>query len=106
MFLSPSYQTTIPENTEVGMSILKVSAMDRDENNRLFYTITAAENKISIKKFDIDSRTGMSTPMTGYLSEKYTHCTLKAKIFELSFRNPYLIKKKSCVLSRILWKIK
>jgi len=70
MFLSPSYQTTIPENTEVGMSILKVSAMDRDENNRLFYTITAAENRISIKKFDIDSRTGKSTPITGYLSGK------------------------------------
>jgi hypothetical protein len=76
MFLSPSYQTTIPENTEVGMSILKVSAMDRDENNRLFYTITAVENSISIEKFDMDSRTGMSTSTTSYLSGKYILCTL------------------------------
>lgn len=58
LFLSPSYETTIPENMDVGMSIMKVSAIDKDENNRLFYTITAAENEISINKFDIDSRTG------------------------------------------------
>ncbi|XP_071125252.1 protocadherin Fat 1-like isoform X4 [Mytilus edulis] len=61
LFLSPSYETTIPENMDVGMSIMKVSAIDKDENNRLFYTITAAENEISINKFDIDSRTGVIT---------------------------------------------
>lgn len=58
LFLSTTYKTTIGENTPIGLSILKVSAVDKDEDNRLFYTISAAENAVSNEKFEINSRTG------------------------------------------------
>jgi protocadherin Fat 1/2/3 len=57
-FAQDSYKAEISENSKIGTSVLVVSAIDRDEDKRLFYTIHTATNTASLKKFNIDSDTG------------------------------------------------
>ncbi|XP_064636197.1 protocadherin Fat 1-like isoform X4 [Lineus longissimus] len=60
-FAQQSYKAEISENSKIGTSVLVVSAIDRDEDKRLFYTIHTATNTASLKKFVIDSDTGLIT---------------------------------------------
>ncbi|XP_074651233.1 protocadherin Fat 1-like [Tubulanus polymorphus] len=58
-FLLKNYTTEIAENTRDGTRILAVTAIDKDKDNRLFYTIHTATNLASLSLFSIDSRTGV-----------------------------------------------
>lgn len=55
--------------------ILQVSATDRDEKNKLIYTIQGSTDPISLKKFRLDPGTGSL-----YTSEKLDHETMNQHI--------------------------
>lgn len=67
-FSTSEYQVIIPEDTEPETEILQVSALDRDEKNKLIYTMQSSVNPISLKKFRLDPATGSL-----YTSETLDH---------------------------------
>lgn len=59
-FTASKYEVNVPENTAAGATILPVSATDRDEDSRLFYTIHSFTDLASRTKFKINTETGMA----------------------------------------------
>ncbi|XP_033742919.1 LOW QUALITY PROTEIN: protocadherin Fat 1-like [Pecten maximus] len=59
MFTQPQFSANVSENAAIGTTVLQVSAIDRDKNSRLFYTILATANSITDNKFEINSETGV-----------------------------------------------
>lgn len=57
-FSDEEYVIEISEDTVPATDILTVSATDKDENGRLFYTIHSYTDKASNGKFKINSETG------------------------------------------------
>ncbi|KAK6173109.1 hypothetical protein SNE40_016628 [Patella caerulea] len=59
VFSQNTYLAEISESAKVGQSVLKLSATDADEDNRVFFTIISAANLISQKLFKIDETQGV-----------------------------------------------
>ncbi len=57
-FTEPLYQVDISENVEAETEILRLHATDADEDKKLFYSLHAARDPISLKLFRVDSVTG------------------------------------------------
>ena len=57
-FTNATYDVSIPETTKTGSDVIKVSATDRDNQGRLIYKFTSAENRASLDLFEIDSESG------------------------------------------------
>lgn len=74
-FSASKYEVVIPEDTMPETEILQVSATDRDEKNKLIYTIQGSTDPISLKKFRLDPGTGSL-----YTSEKLDHETMNQHI--------------------------
>ncbi|KAF5307382.1 hypothetical protein FQR65_LT07099 [Abscondita terminalis] len=53
------YKVEISEAVAVGTEILRLKAMDRDESDKLIYSLHAARNTISLQIFKLDSMTGI-----------------------------------------------
>jgi hypothetical protein len=51
-FLNTPYQTSIPDNTSIGVEILTVQATDMDEahNAEIIYSLLGAEGKFTINQ--------------------------------------------------------
>ncbi|XP_027246969.1 protocadherin Fat 1 isoform X3 [Cricetulus griseus] len=67
-FSTSKYEVTVPEDTEPETEILQISAMDKDEKNKLIYTLQSSIDPVSLKKFRLDPATGAL-----YTSEKLDH---------------------------------
>ena len=74
-FSASKYEVVIPEDTMPETEILQVSATDRDEKNKLIYTMQGSTDPISLKKFRLDPGTGSL-----YTSEKLDHETMNQHI--------------------------
>lgn len=74
-FSAAKYEIVIPEDTIPETEILQVSATDRDEKNKLIYSIQGSTDPISLKKFRLDPGTGSL-----YTSEKLDHETMNQHI--------------------------
>ncbi|XP_058123843.1 fat-like cadherin-related tumor suppressor homolog [Anopheles ziemanni] len=57
-FTESVYRVDISENIEEGMEVLQLHATDEDEDKKLFYSLHAARDPISLKLFRVDSVTG------------------------------------------------
>lgn len=57
-FTESIYKIDISENIDEGTEILQLHATDRDEDKKLFYSLHAARDPISLKLFRVDSVTG------------------------------------------------
>lgn len=57
-FTQKLYSVDISENVEDGTEILQLHATDADEDKKLFYSLHAARDPISLKLFKVDSVTG------------------------------------------------
>uniref|UniRef100_A0A4W3IWA4 FAT atypical cadherin 3a n=1 Tax=Callorhinchus milii TaxID=7868 RepID=A0A4W3IWA4_CALMI len=68
VFSKPNYEITISEDTFVGAEILHVKATDKDEKNKLTYSIHSSINPMSMRKFRLDHGTGKL-----YISERLDH---------------------------------
>ncbi|KAI2656785.1 Protocadherin Fat 1 [Labeo rohita] len=76
------YEISIPEETQPGMKILEINATDKDENNKLSYTLLSSTDLFSLKKFRLD-------PATGYLysAEQLDHETMHKHILTVMVRD-------------------
>ncbi|XP_066489067.1 protocadherin Fat 1 isoform X4 [Tiliqua scincoides] len=81
-FSTSEYQVIIPEDTEPETEILQVSASDRDEKNKLIYTMQSSVDPISLKKFRLDPATGSL-----YTSEKLDHEVMNQHILTVMVRD-------------------
>ncbi|XP_058065437.1 fat-like cadherin-related tumor suppressor homolog [Anopheles bellator] len=57
-FTESVYRVDISENVEEGMEVLQLHATDEDEDKKLFYSLHAARDPMSLKLFRVDSVTG------------------------------------------------
>ncbi|XP_036911122.1 protocadherin Fat 1 isoform X1 [Sturnira hondurensis] len=57
-FSTSKYEVVIPEDTAPETEILQISAVDKDEKNKLIYTLQSSIDPLSLKKFRLDPATG------------------------------------------------
>uniref|UniRef100_A0A8D1JYI0 FAT atypical cadherin 1 n=1 Tax=Sus scrofa TaxID=9823 RepID=A0A8D1JYI0_PIG len=74
-FSTSKYEVVIPEDTVPETEILQISAMDKDEKNKLIYTLQSSIDPLSLKKFRLDPATGSL-----YTSEKLDHEAIPARL--------------------------
>nr|KAF6460308.1 FAT atypical cadherin 1 [Molossus molossus] len=67
-FSTSKYEVIIPEDTVPETEILQISAVDKDEKNKLIYTLQSSVDPLSLKKFRLDPATGSL-----YTSETLDH---------------------------------
>ena len=58
LFGEATYSVDVWENTTVGSAVLTVSAVDLDQDKRLFYTIHSVMDQASRGKFTINLQSG------------------------------------------------
>ncbi|XP_072119468.1 protocadherin Fat 3a isoform X1 [Mobula birostris] len=68
VFSQPSYDVTISEDVAVDTEILHIKATDKDEKNKLTYSIHSSIDPISMRKFQLDQSTGRLS-----IAEKLDH---------------------------------
>uniref|UniRef100_A0A8C2JQ89 FAT atypical cadherin 1b n=1 Tax=Cyprinus carpio TaxID=7962 RepID=A0A8C2JQ89_CYPCA len=76
------YEISIPEETQPGMKILEINATDKDEKNKLSYTLLSSTDLFSLKKFRLDPATGFL-----YTAEKLDHETMHRHILTVMVRD-------------------
>ncbi|XP_006128510.2 protocadherin Fat 1 isoform X2 [Pelodiscus sinensis] len=81
-FSTSKYEVIIPEDTVPETEILQVSATDRDEKNKLIYTMQSSIDPVSLKKFRLDPGTGSL-----YTSEKLDHEAIHQHILTVMVRD-------------------
>ncbi|XP_063314156.1 protocadherin Fat 1 isoform X2 [Pelobates fuscus] len=81
-FSTPKYEVLIPEDIKPETEILQVTATDRDEKNKLIYTLQSSTDPVSLKKFRIDPATGSL-----YIVEKLDHETMQQHILTVMVRD-------------------
>ncbi|XP_030767379.1 fat-like cadherin-related tumor suppressor homolog isoform X3 [Sitophilus oryzae] len=60
-FTEMIYRMEISEAVPIDTEIFRLTATDEDENDKLIYSVTSAENMLSLKIFKLDSITGVIT---------------------------------------------
>ncbi|CAG0916276.1 unnamed protein product [Notodromas monacha] len=58
-FTERVFEAEISESTPIGSSVIQVSAFDRDEDQRVFYSIHSVQHRSSADLFKIDSTRGL-----------------------------------------------
>lgn len=88
-FSTSKYKVAVPEDTEPDTEILQISAMDKDEKNKLIYTLQSSIDPVSLKKFRLDPATGaLST------SEKLDHEAIHQHVLTVMVRSlPTLVSR-------------
>ncbi|XP_062837544.1 protocadherin Fat 1 isoform X2 [Anolis carolinensis] len=81
-FSTSEYQVIIPEDTMPETEILQVSASDKDEKNKLIYTMQSSVDPVSLKKFHLDPATGSL-----YTSEKLDHEVIHQHVLTVMVRD-------------------
>ncbi|XP_050003178.1 protocadherin Fat 1 isoform X3 [Alexandromys fortis] len=81
-FSTSKYEVTVPEDTEPDTEILQVSAVDKDEKNKLIYTLQSSIDPVSLKKFRLDPATGAL-----YTSEKLDHEAIHRHVLTVMVRD-------------------
>nr|XP_033799788.1 protocadherin Fat 1 isoform X2 [Geotrypetes seraphini] len=81
-FSTSKYEALIPEDTAPETEILQISATDRDEKNKLIYTLQSSIDPVSLKKFRLDPGTGSL-----YVTEKLDHETMHQHILTVMVRD-------------------
>lgn len=59
VFTHRLYRANISESVKVGQHVLRVSASDRDKDDRLLYSVASAASTTSLSKFQIEPLTGV-----------------------------------------------
>ncbi|XP_029442811.1 protocadherin Fat 1 isoform X2 [Rhinatrema bivittatum] len=81
-FSTSKYEVLIPEDTVPETEILQISATDKDEKNKLIYTLQSSTDPVSLKKFRMDPGTGFL-----YVVEKLDHETMHQHILTVMVRD-------------------
>lgn len=70
-FSEPSYLVNVSEDKPAGSEVMQISAVDRDDKNKLTYTLLSSTDPFSLRKFRLDPGTG-----TLYTAEELDHETM------------------------------
>ncbi|XP_041488205.1 protocadherin Fat 1 isoform X1 [Microtus oregoni] len=81
-FSTSKYEVTVPEDTEPDTEILQISAVDKDEKNKLIFTLQSSIDPVSLKKFRLDPATGAL-----YTSEKLDHEAIHRHVLTVMVRD-------------------
>uniref|UniRef100_A0A8C5V9H3 FAT atypical cadherin 1 n=1 Tax=Microcebus murinus TaxID=30608 RepID=A0A8C5V9H3_MICMU len=81
-FATSKYEVIIPEDTVPETEILQISAVDKDEKNKLSYTLLSSIDPLSLKKFRLDPATGSL-----YTSEKLDHEAIHQHVLTVMVRD-------------------
>lgn len=91
-FSKPKYEVSIPEDTTTETEILHINATDKDEKNRLLYTLQSSTDPASLKKFRLDPATGIL-----YTTEKLDHEAMHQHILTVMVRDQDVPVKRNFV---------
>ncbi|MGH0176874.1 UNVERIFIED_CONTAM: hypothetical protein FKN15_016909 [Acipenser sinensis] len=91
-FSRPKYEINIPENIAPETEILQIRATDKDEKNKLIYSLQSSTDPISLKKFHLDPGTGSL-----YTAEKLDHETMHKHILTVMVRDQDVPVKRNLV---------
>ncbi|XP_051784464.1 protocadherin Fat 1a isoform X3 [Erpetoichthys calabaricus] len=91
-FSKSVYEINIPEDTAPETEILKISATDKDEKNKLIFTLQSSTDPISLKKFRLDPGTGSL-----YTTEKLDHETMQKHTLTVMVRDQDVPVKRNLV---------
>ncbi|XP_041081573.1 protocadherin Fat 1-like isoform X3 [Polyodon spathula] len=91
-FSRPKYEVNIPEDIAPETEILQIRATDKDEKNKLIYSLQSSTDPISLKKFHLDPATGSL-----YTIEKLDHETMHKHILTVMVRDQDVPVKRNLV---------
>lgn len=81
-FSEEFYEVNVAEDEPPGTEVLQISASDRDEKNKLTFTLLSSTDPFSLRKFRLDPGTG-----TLYTAEKLDHETMHRHILTVMVRS-------------------
>ncbi|KAL4640550.1 protocadherin Fat 1 isoform X2 [Arapaima gigas] len=91
-FSKPKYEISVPEDTEPETEVLQVSATDRDEKNKLTYTLLSSTDPFSLRKFRLEPGTGVL-----YTAERLDHETMRRHTLTVMVRDQDIPVKRNLV---------
>ncbi|MEQ2298219.1 long-chain fatty acid transporter fat1 [Ameca splendens] len=91
-FSQQVYVVNVPEDEPAGTEVLQISALDRDEKNKLTYTLLSSTDPFSLRKFRLDPGTG-----TLYTTERLDHETMHRHILTVMVRDQDIPVKRNLV---------
>lgn len=91
-FSQQVYVVNVPEDKPAGSEVLQISAMDRDEKNKLTYTLLSSTDPFSLRKFRLDPGTG-----TLYTTEPLDHETMHRHVLTVMVRDQDIPVKRNLV---------
>ncbi|XP_028312232.1 protocadherin Fat 1a isoform X3 [Gouania willdenowi] len=91
-FSQQVYMVNLPEDKPAGSEVLQISAVDRDEKNKLTYTLLSSTDPFSLRKFRLDPGTG-----TLYTTERLDHETMHRHTLTVMVRDQDIPVKRNLV---------
>ncbi|KAI9525478.1 long-chain fatty acid transporter fat1 [Dissostichus eleginoides] len=91
-FSEKVYEVNVPEDKPAGTEVLQVSAVDRDEKNKLTFTLLSSTDPFSLRKFRLDPGTG-----TLFTTEELDHETMHRHILTVMVRDQDIPVKRNLV---------
>ncbi|KAK1804095.1 hypothetical protein P4O66_020138, partial [Electrophorus voltai] len=91
-FAQAKYEINIPEETQPGTKILKISATDKDDKKKLSYKLLSSTDPHSLKNFRLDPWTGFL-----YTAEELDHETMHRHILTVMVRDQHVPVKRNLV---------
>uniref|UniRef100_A0A3B5L9E8 Uncharacterized protein n=1 Tax=Xiphophorus couchianus TaxID=32473 RepID=A0A3B5L9E8_9TELE len=91
-FTQQVYVVNVPEDEPAGTEVLQISAVDRDEKNKLTYTLLSSTDPFSLRKFRLDPGTGVL-----FTTERLDHETMHRHILTVMVRDQDIPVKRNLV---------
>uniref|UniRef100_A0A3P9HZR5 FAT atypical cadherin 1 n=1 Tax=Oryzias latipes TaxID=8090 RepID=A0A3P9HZR5_ORYLA len=91
-FSNQVYVVNIPEDEPAGTEVMQISAVDRDEKNKLTFTLLSSTDPFSLRKFRLDPGTG-----TLYTTEPLDHETMHRHVLTVMVRDQDIPVKRNLV---------
>uniref|UniRef100_A0A8D3DX25 FAT atypical cadherin 1a n=1 Tax=Scophthalmus maximus TaxID=52904 RepID=A0A8D3DX25_SCOMX len=91
-FTQQMYVVNVPEDKPAGSEVMQISAADRDEKNKLTFTLLSSTDPVSLRKFRLDPGSG-----TLYTAERLDHETMHYHILTVMVRDQDIPVKRNLV---------
>ncbi|XP_048851790.1 protocadherin Fat 1a isoform X3 [Brienomyrus brachyistius] len=91
-FSQSKYEIIVPEDTPSGTEVLRVDATDRDEKNKLTYTLLSSTDPLSLKKFRLEPGSGIL-----FTAERLDHETTRQHTLTVMVRDQDIPVKRNLV---------
>ncbi|KAK1792515.1 hypothetical protein P4O66_012453, partial [Electrophorus voltai] len=91
-FTQPRYEVTVREDVAPATEVLRLSATDRDEKNKLTFTLLSSTDPFSLRKFRLDPGTGVL-----YTADRLDHETMRQHTLTVMVRDQDIPVKRNLV---------